>query len=98
MNRKPGLATPLTLPCGAVVPNRLVKAAMTEGLATPGGVPTGDLNRLYALWSDGGAGLLLSGNVLVDRNHLERWVQLTRIADKIEAISTCAAAVENFST
>ena len=27
------LAQPLTLPCGAVLPNRLCKAAMTEGLA-----------------------------------------------------------------
>jgi 2,4-dienoyl-CoA reductase-like NADH-dependent reductase (Old Yellow Enzyme family) len=34
------LAQPLTLPCGAVIPNRLAKAAMTEGLATSAGVPT----------------------------------------------------------
>jgi 2,4-dienoyl-CoA reductase-like NADH-dependent reductase (Old Yellow Enzyme family) len=72
MNRKPGLATPLTLPCGAVVPNRLVKAAMTEGLATMDGVPTPELERLYGLWSDGGAGALISGNVQVDRMHLEQ--------------------------
>ena len=32
------LSQPLTLPCGAVIPNRLAKAAMTEGLATPQGV------------------------------------------------------------
>ena len=72
MNRKPGLATPLTLPCGAVVPNRLVKAAMTEGLATMDGVPTPQLERLYGLWSDGGAGVLISGNVQIDRQHLEQ--------------------------
>lgn len=72
MNRKPGLATPLTLPCGAVVPNRLVKAAMTEGLATMDGVPTPELERLYGLWSDGGAGVLISGNVQIDRRHLEQ--------------------------
>ena len=41
------LAQPLSLPCGAVIPNRLAKAAMTEGLATPGGVPTPELERLY---------------------------------------------------
>jgi 2,4-dienoyl-CoA reductase-like NADH-dependent reductase (Old Yellow Enzyme family) len=62
----------LTLPCGAVLPNRIAKAAMTEGLATPGGVPTADLGRLYGVWSDGGAGMLLSGNILIDRDHLER--------------------------
>jgi 2,4-dienoyl-CoA reductase-like NADH-dependent reductase (Old Yellow Enzyme family) len=66
------LTDPLTLPCGAVIPNRLAKAAMTEGLATAQGVPTESLARLYGLWSDGGAGLLISGNIQVDRDHLER--------------------------
>ena len=46
----------LTLPCGAVIPNRLCKAAMTEGLANPAGEPTAALNQLYGIWSDGGAG------------------------------------------
>ncbi|MEX6725658.1 NADH:flavin oxidoreductase/NADH oxidase family protein [Parapedomonas caeni] len=66
------MATPLRLPCGVVIPNRLAKGAMTEGLATPGGVPTPELDRLYRLWSHGGAGLLLTGNVILDRDHLER--------------------------
>lgn len=66
------LDKPLTLPCGAVLPNRLAKAAMTEGLATPDGVPTPELERLYGIWADGGAGLLITGNVIVDRDHLER--------------------------
>ena len=66
------ISRPLTLPCGAVVPNRLCKAAMTEGLADPAGQPTAALNQLYGLWSDGGAGLLLSGNVQIDGDHLER--------------------------
>ena len=62
----------LTLPCGAVLPNRLSKAAMTEGLATAEGIPTAELARLYGLWSDGGAGMLLSGNIIIDKDHLER--------------------------
>jgi len=62
----------LTLPCGAQIPNRLCKAAMTEGLASPQGEPTEALERLYGIWSDGGAGLLLSGNVQIDGDHLER--------------------------
>ena len=64
--------TPLTLPCGAKISNRLCKAAMTEGLANPAGEPTDELEQLYGIWSDGGAGLLLSGNVQVDGDHLER--------------------------
>ena len=62
----------LTLPCGAEIPNRLCKAAMTEGLADPNGAATEGLVRLYGIWSDGGAGLLLSGNVQIDGDHLER--------------------------
>ncbi len=66
------LAGPVTLPCGAIISNRIAKAAMTEGLASPAGVPTPQLERLYGLWSDGGAGLLLSGNIMIDGAHLER--------------------------
>jgi 2,4-dienoyl-CoA reductase-like NADH-dependent reductase (Old Yellow Enzyme family) len=66
------LATPLTLPCGAVLPNRLAKAAMTEGLADPWLRATPAHVRLYRAWSEGGAGLLLTGNLQVDRFDLER--------------------------
>jgi len=66
------LSDTVELPCGASLPNRLSKAAMTEGLATGDGVPTAALARLYGLWSDGGAGMLLSGNIMVDKDHLER--------------------------
>ena len=62
----------LTLPCGATIPNRFAKAAMTEGLANADGVPGLELETLYGLWSDGGAGMLLSGNIQIDRDHLER--------------------------
>ena len=65
------LKQPLALPCGISIPNRLAKAAMTEGLATPDGVPTAALERLYGLWSDGGSGMLLSGNIQVDADHLD---------------------------
>ena len=66
------LSQPLTLPCGAVVPNRMCKAAMTEGLAHPDGTASAELERLYGIWSDGGSGILLSGNIQVDGDHLER--------------------------
>lgn len=66
------LGESLALPCGAVLPNRIAKAAMTEGLADAQGRPTGELARLYGIWSAGGAGLLLSGNIQIDRDHLER--------------------------
>ncbi len=62
----------LTLPCGASVKNRLCKAAMTEGLADSANRATGRHGRLYRRWAEGGAGLLLTGNVQVDRRYLER--------------------------
>jgi 2,4-dienoyl-CoA reductase-like NADH-dependent reductase (Old Yellow Enzyme family) len=66
------LAEPLTLPCGAILSNRIGKGAMTEGLATADGMPTPELERLYRLWSHGGAGMLLTGNVVIDKDHRER--------------------------
>lgn len=66
------LATPLELPCGARLSNRLAKAAMTEGLADPWLRATAAHETLYRTWSDGGAGLLVTGNVQVDRFDLER--------------------------
>jgi len=64
------LAAPLALACGLVLPNRLAKAAMTEQLA-PGGDPNERLRRLYARFAAGGAGMLLTCNVMVHRAHRE---------------------------
>jgi 2,4-dienoyl-CoA reductase-like NADH-dependent reductase (Old Yellow Enzyme family) len=66
------LAEPLRLPCGAVLPNRLCKSAMTEGIADPWLRATERHERLYRRWSEGGAGLLVTGNVQIDRRVLER--------------------------
>jgi 2,4-dienoyl-CoA reductase-like NADH-dependent reductase (Old Yellow Enzyme family) len=64
------LGTPFTLPGGATVKNRLVKAAMSEQLATADHAPTPDLERLYGRWARGGAGLIITGNVMVDRRSI----------------------------
>jgi 2,4-dienoyl-CoA reductase-like NADH-dependent reductase (Old Yellow Enzyme family) len=60
------LFAPLTLPNGAVVPNRMAKAAMEENMADSGQIPGESLRRLYAGWAEGGVGLILSGNVMID--------------------------------
>lgn len=60
------LFTPLTLASGAVVPNRIAKAAMEENMADGDHAPSAELIRLYRAWADGGAGLILTGNVMVD--------------------------------
>lgn len=66
------LKDPLELPCGQVLPNRIAKAAMTEGLADENNRATAAHARLYSQWAEAGMGLSLTGNVMVDRNHLER--------------------------
>ncbi|WP_026377176.1 NADH:flavin oxidoreductase/NADH oxidase family protein [Aestuariibacter salexigens] len=58
--------TPVTLPCGVVLKNRLVKAAMEENMARQGQLPGSELFRLYRAWAEGGVGLIITGNVMVD--------------------------------
>lgn len=61
----------LPLPCGAVLQNRIAKAAMSEHLANRRQSPSSGLIELYRTWSHSGAGLLITGNVMVDPTHLE---------------------------
>ncbi|VXC57264.1 2,4-dienoyl-CoA reductase [Pseudomonas sp. 8Z] len=87
------LFDPLTLPNGSVLPNRIAKAAMEENMADADHAPSERLLRLYRTWSEGGVGLLISGNVMIDRRamtgpggvvledetHLPRFAQWARI-------------------
>ncbi len=67
----PDISSPLTLPCGVDLPNRLAKSAMSEQLGDVlTNAPTDRLTRLYERWSAGGSGLLVTGNVMVDRSAL----------------------------
>ncbi|MFB9262821.1 NADH:flavin oxidoreductase/NADH oxidase family protein [Bradyrhizobium erythrophlei] len=60
------LFSPLTVPSGAVIPNRIAKAAMEENMADADHAPSEELLRLYRAWADGEAGLIITGNVMVD--------------------------------
>jgi len=66
------LSSPLRLPCGAVLVNRMAKAAITEGLADPRGRPTEELEGIYDDWGRGKFGLQITGNIIVNGDHLER--------------------------
>ncbi|MFT7404668.1 NADH:flavin oxidoreductase/NADH oxidase family protein [Zhongshania sp.] len=68
----PKLNDSLELPCGVILPNRLLKSAMTEGLANTNDQATPRLSTLYRRWAEGGTGTLITGNVMVDRRFLER--------------------------
>ena len=54
------------LPNGSTIVNRIAKAAMEENMADADHAPSEDLMRLYQAWADGGAGLIITGNVMVD--------------------------------
>lgn len=69
-DRQSELNSPLTLPCGQVLPNRIMKAALSEALGDPGHRPSDRLETLYRRWASGGFGLLVTGNVMVDRGQL----------------------------
>ncbi|EME00662.1 MULTISPECIES: NADH:flavin oxidoreductase/NADH oxidase family protein [Stutzerimonas stutzeri subgroup] len=60
------LFDPLVLPNGSTLPNRIAKAAMEENMADADHAPSEHLLRLYQAWAEGGSGLLISGNVMVD--------------------------------
>lgn len=83
----------LNLPNGQTLGNRIAKAAMEENLADGEQAPDLALFRLYQAWAEGEAGLLLTGNVMIDRRamtgpagvvlederHLERFREWARI-------------------
>ncbi|SEL62870.1 2,4-dienoyl-CoA reductase [Aquimarina amphilecti] len=65
------ISTDFKLPCGVILSNRLVKSAMTERISNSKFEPTEGHERLYRDWSNTGVGLLITGNVVIDRKHLE---------------------------
>ncbi|KAF3766862.1 FMN-linked oxidoreductase [Cryphonectria parasitica EP155] len=63
---------------GHTAKNRFMKAAMTERLSTwdpvnieKRGVPKPELINVYRRWGEGGYGVILSGNVMIEYDHLE---------------------------
>ncbi|MDE9482422.1 NADH:flavin oxidoreductase/NADH oxidase family protein [Xenorhabdus bovienii] len=64
------LSTPLTLKCGVTVKNRFFKSAMSEQLGDRQHNPKPGLQHLYRIWAEGGAGISVSGNIMIDRNFI----------------------------
>lgn len=66
----PDIHDPLPLASGQVLRNRLMKSALSEGLGDAGHGPDHRLVELYRRWGTGGFGLVVTGNVMVDHDHL----------------------------
>ncbi len=81
----------LVLPNGSQIQNRIAKAAMEENMADLNHAPSEELMHLYQAWANGGVGLIITGNVMVDRRAMtgpgeddkfidtfKRWAQVGR--------------------
>ena len=63
---------------GLTAPNRFLKASMTERISSwdaknieARGIPSKELINLYKRWGEGQFGVILTGNILIDPEHLE---------------------------
>jgi 2,4-dienoyl-CoA reductase-like NADH-dependent reductase (Old Yellow Enzyme family) len=90
------LHDPLKLPCGLVLPNRIMKAALSEGLGDKRNAPDERIERLYTAWSRGGYGLVVTGNVMVDRTQLgEPGNVVVEDEDHLDALSRWAKTTKD---
>jgi len=89
------IARSLELPSGTILPNRLVKSAMSETVADADGAPGERMVRLYDRLGRGGAGLLISGHVIVSSDGLgEPGNVLVEDARHVESLRAWATAAQ----
>jgi 2,4-dienoyl-CoA reductase-like NADH-dependent reductase (Old Yellow Enzyme family) len=60
------ITSPLTLPNGSILKNRIAKSAMSENFGTRHHAPSQGLINVYRVWAKGNPGLLITGNIMVD--------------------------------
>ncbi|WP_397542009.1 oxidoreductase [Roseovarius salis] len=72
MSQETELFTPLALPNGTYLKNRIVKSAMSDSLGDGRGNPTGTQIRLYERWAQGGAAASIIGEVQGDPRFAEK--------------------------
>ncbi len=68
----PGPGSSLELPCGAILKNRIAKAAMSDSLGNGAGDATEAQIRLYERWAQGGTALSIIGEVQGDYRYPEK--------------------------
>lgn len=70
INSSAQLGDAFILKNGQVIANRLFKSAMSEQLGNKQHNPKPGLATLYGRWAEGGIGLSITGNIMVDRGAL----------------------------
>lgn len=93
------LDSSFTLKNGQEIKNRLFKSAMSEQLGLRDHNPKPGLAKLYGRWADGGVGLSMTGNIMIDRGALgePKNVVLDEQSDLIEFKKWAAAGKKNGS-
>jgi len=61
------ISSSFTLPNGSVLKNRITKSAMSENFGTRYHAPSKGLINAYKVWAKGNPGLLITGNIMVDK-------------------------------
>jgi len=61
------IASSFMLPNGSVLKNRIAKSAMSENFGTRHHAPSKGLINAYQVWAKGNPGLLITGNIMVDK-------------------------------
>ncbi|MBB1071712.1 NADH:flavin oxidoreductase/NADH oxidase family protein [Limosilactobacillus reuteri] len=85
-----------TLTNGLRLKNRIVKAATSETMGDRNGNPTTALFNLYRNLAEGGTGLIISGNVMVERSARGEFGNVVVDQDSnIELLTSWAKSVEN---
>jgi 2,4-dienoyl-CoA reductase-like NADH-dependent reductase (Old Yellow Enzyme family) len=64
------LSSEIELPNGTKVNNRFLKSAMSEILGSGNHAPTKELINVYSRWAEGETGILVTGNVMIDKTAL----------------------------
>ena len=65
-----GIEEELVLPNGSKLSNRIAKSSMSENLSNKHNDPTPVLINVYKKWAQSGAGLLITGNIMIDSKAL----------------------------
>jgi 2,4-dienoyl-CoA reductase-like NADH-dependent reductase (Old Yellow Enzyme family) len=93
------LGSSFTLKNGQEIKNRLFKSAMSEQLGLRDHNPKPGLAKLYGRWADGGVGLSMTGNIMIDRGALgePKNVVLDEKSDLTEFKKWAAAGKKNGS-
>ncbi len=86
------LGSSFSLPCGLMLRNRIVKAAMSDSMGDGTGRPTDEQVRLYERWEEGGAALSIIGEVQIGPGHPEKPGNLVLDASADEAAMRRLAA------